>query len=137
MEKIASGQPVDPVKVLIRRYQGVVNKQASIAREQSAGLNLRIQYPDGSVQSEKYLRDANNVIIKDPITGKARRIDFVVFVGDAAVDSVEVTSLNAPKGQQILRENRIRNAGGIYVLDVRTGKLVDISAVQTRILRVR
>ena len=59
----------------------------------------------------------NGSIKKDPITGEARRVDFVVSDGKKVINSIEVTSLTADKTDQIAKENRIRNAGGNYIRD--------------------
>ena len=85
--------------------------------------------------SEAYLRDADGNIVKDPETGKARRIDFVVVKDGKVIDSIEVTSKTADKSDQLAKENRIREFGGNYIRD-NNGNLIKIpSSVQTRVER--
>ena len=87
------------------------------------------------VVSEAYLRDKDGNIVKDPISGTARRIDFVVVKDGKVVDSIEVTSKTADKTEQSAKEERIREAGGNYIRD-NDGNLVEIpSYVQTHIER--
>ena len=61
------------------------------------------------------MRNIEGNIVRDPISGEARRIDFVVVKDGAVVDSIEVTSETADKTWQTAKEERIREAGGIYV----------------------
>ncbi|KIY37960.1 hypothetical protein TZ03_25195 [Pseudomonas sp. 10-1B] len=69
-------------------------------------------------------RDAKGKIVKDPLTGEGRRVDFVI-------KRKEVTSLTAPEIAQ-LEKMRIREVSGIVVREPGTKKLIevdDISAV--------
>ena len=80
-------------------------------------------------------RDENGNIVKDPVTGEARRIDFVVVKDGKVVDSIEVTSKTADKTGQSAKETRIRENGGNYIRDS-NGNLIKIpDNVQTRIER--
>ena len=88
---------------------------------------LRNQYPDASIQSEQYLRDADNNIVLDPLTGEARRIDHVVIRDGQVIDSVKTTSPAARKGPQVDKENRIRQEGGNYVRDRESGCAVELN----------
>ena len=82
-----------------------------------------------------YLRDENGEIVKDPVTGEARRIDFVVVKDGKVVDSVEVTSKTADKTEQTAKEDRIRENGGNYIKTT-DGDLVRIpDDLKTRIER--
>ena len=82
-----------------------------------------------------YLRDQDGNIVKDPETGEARRIDFVVTKNGKVVDSIEVTSKSADKTEQIAKEQRIRENGGNYIRDSE-GTLIEIPKnVNTRIER--
>lgn len=88
-----------------------------------------------SIIREAYLRDENGNIVKDPVTGEARRIDFVVIKDGKVVEMVEVTSKTASKDAQTTKENRIRDNGGNYIKDDK-GDIVEIpNSVQTRIDR--
>jgi hypothetical protein len=49
---------------------------------------------------------------------------------------IEVTSNRANKENQINKENRIRDQGGTYIKDRKTGKMLDVSQIDTRILRL-
>lgn len=116
----------------------IQNKIDGLAREHEVEKELNSKYPESegySVMSEAYLRDENGNIVKDPITGEARRIDFVVIKDGKVVDSVEVTSKTADKTEQTAKENRIRENGGNYIRD-ENGNLVRIpDEVRTRIER--
>jgi hypothetical protein len=115
--------------------QVTANKRAGTAREGAIGDELRVQYPDASVQSERYLRLRTGERAIDPLTGTARRIDWVVTKNGVVLDSVEVTSMGASKAAQIAKEMRIRNLGGVYVRDRITRELVSVRDVTTRITR--
>lgn len=116
----------------------IQNKIDGLAREKEVGDELKEKYPESegySIISEAYLRDKDGNILRDPETGQARRIDFVVIKDGKVVDSVEVTSKTADKTAQSAKEERIRDAGGNYIKDA-NGNLVEIPAnVHTRIER--
>ena len=107
------------VEIVIIRKDILPNKAAGLERERTVEEELKKKYPESegyTVLSEQYLRDENGNIVKDPVTGEARRIDFVVIDKDGnVVDSVEVTSKTADKTEQTAKENRIRENGGNYV----------------------
>ena len=66
------------------------------------------------------MRDSEGKIVRDPETGEARRIDFVVVKDGQVVDSIEVTSETADKTGQTAKEERIRfqhDHGMISVVD--------------------
>ena len=116
----------------------IKNKQDGLKREREVVEELKEKYPEKegySIVSEAYLRDKDGNIVRDPVTGEARRIDFIVIKDGKVVDSVEVTSKTADKTAQSAKENRIREAGGLYIRD-NDGNLVKIpKTVQTRIER--
>ena len=116
----------------------IKNKQDGLAREREVHDELEKKYPPEEgyeIISEAYLRDKDGHIVRDPETGEARRIDFVVVKDGKVVDSVEVTSKTADKTQQSAKEERIRESGGNYIRDS-NGNLVEIPAdVKTRIER--
>lgn len=94
------------------------NKEDGLRREAEVADMLEKKYPESKgyeIVSEAYLRDIEGRIVRDPESGEARRIDFVVVKDGKVVDSIEVTSETADKTGQIAKENRIRHAGGIYV----------------------
>ena len=116
----------------------IKNKIDGLEREKEVSDELNEKYPPEKgyqVVSEAYLRDKDGNIVKDPISGTARRIDFVVVKDGKVVDSIEVTSKTADKTEQSAKEERIREAGGNYIRD-NDGNLVEIpSYVQTHIER--
>lgn len=116
----------------------IKNKQDGLRREKEVEDELREKYPEKEgykVESEMYLRDKNGNIVRDPETGEARRIDFVVTKDGKVVDSVEVTSKTADKTGQTAKEQRIRENGGNYIKDSE-GNLIEIPKdVNTRIER--
>ena len=116
----------------------IQNKQDGLRREADVEEELKEKYPpeEGyTIEKEVYLRDKDGNIVRDPITGEARRIDFVVIKDGVVIDSIEVTSKTADKTEQSAKESRIREAGGNYIKDS-NGNLVEIpDSVQTRIER--
>ncbi|MBR2461936.1 MAG: hypothetical protein IKB33_02265 [Spirochaetaceae bacterium] len=131
------GRVYDPDRK-VEKGEAIQNKQDGLRREEEVASELKEKYPeeDGyEIISEAYLRDKDGNIVKDPDTGEARRVDFVVVKDGKAVDSVEVTSKTADKTGQTAKEERIRENGGNYVKDS-NGKLVEIpKEVKTRIER--
>lgn len=98
--------------------QIVENKREGTKREEDALKDLQEKYPNSKgyqIVREAYLRDQDGNIVKDPETGEARRIDFVVVQDGKVVESVEVTSKTAPKETQCAKEERIRENGGNYI----------------------
>lgn len=123
----------------VKENSGLIkNKEDGLAREKEVREDLEKKYPPEQgyqIVSEAYLRDENGNIVKDPETGTARRIDFVVVKDGKVVDSIEVTSTTADKTEQTAKENRIRENGGNYIRD-NDGNLVKIpDDVSTRIER--
>lgn len=116
----------------------IQNKIEGLRREAEVYEDLKKQYPPEAgyeIVSEAYLRDAQGNILKDPETGKARRIDFVVVKDNQVVDSVEVTSKTADKTEQLAKENRIRDIGGNYIYND-AGNIVKFpDSVRTRVER--
>ncbi len=118
--------------------EAIKNKLDGLAREQEVAQELEKKYPPEKgyqIVSEAYLRDKDGNIVKDPVTGQARRIDFVVVKDGKVVDSIEVTSKTADKTGQCAKEDRIKDAGGNYIRD-NNGNLVPVpTTVRTRIER--
>ncbi len=100
-------------------HEGLIsNKEEGLRREAEVEEDLKKKYPESDgyeIVNEAYLRDSEGKIVKDPETGTARRIDFVVVKDGQVVDSIEVTSETADKTEQTAKENRIREAGGNYI----------------------
>ena len=111
------------------------NQKAGAAREVLEKADLEKKFPDASVQGQRYLRDADGKIVKDPLTGEGRKVDFGVVQDGKALDMVETTSQTANKTKQIDKENRIREVGGTFIKDKETKKLVDVKDVPTRVSR--
>lgn len=123
---------------VLEKGKPIQNKIDGLQREAEVKDELEEKYlPEKgyNIISEAYLRDAEGNIVKDPETGKARRIDFVVVKGGKVLDSIEVTSKTADKSDQLAKENRVRESGGNYVRD-NNGNLIKIpSNIQTRVER--
>lgn len=105
------------------------NREDGADREAKAHEELKKEFPeeDGyKIEREQYLRDKDGKIVKDPETGEARRIDFIVIKDGKVIKSIEVTSETAPKDAQIAKEDRIREAGGNYIKDRDTGELIEM-----------
>lgn len=122
-----------------------INRIDGAARQEAVGAELLRDYPAEqgyNVESESYLRNQDGSIAPDPSVQEGnglegtRRLDFVVIKDGQVIKSVEVTSEAAPKALQSAKEDRIREAGGNYVLDRSTGELVPFaSRVRTEITR--
>lgn len=116
----------------------IQNKIDGLRREGDVHDELKEKNPAEKgykIESEVYLRDENSNIMKDPVTGEARRIDFVVTKDGKVVDSVEVTSKTADKTAQLAKEERIRENGGNYIKDSE-GNLLRVSDdIHTRVER--
>lgn len=111
------------------------NQKDGARREEATERELKEQHPDASVQREQYLRDKDGNIVKDPLTGEARRVDHAVIKDAKVVDLVETTSPTADKAVQIAKENRILEEGGAFIRDRTTGKPVPIGDTPIRIIR--
>lgn len=120
------------------KNEPIKNKQEGLERERKVEEELKSQYPERKgygILSEVYLRDETGSLVRDPLTGETRRIDFVAIKAGKAVDSIEVTSITADKTEQSAKEERIRSNGGNYIRD-NNGILIEIpSDIHTRIER--
>ena len=116
----------------------IKNKIEGCRREGEVLDELKDLYPEEEgykIEQEVYLRDENGKVVKDPETGEARRIDFIITKDGKVVKSIEVTSKTASKEVQTAKENRIRESGGNYIKDS-NGNLVEIPKnIKTEIWR--
>lgn len=119
--------------------QIVQNKEDGCRREADQSADLLRQYPQTEgfrILPERILLDAKGLPIADPVTGECRRLDFVVVDREFTPQrSLEVTSTTAPKVEQFAKEQRIRDAGGTFVREPSSQKLVDISGLSTELIR--
>jgi RHS repeat-associated protein len=113
------------VKDIKSGYGILKNARNGGRREKEVAAQLQVENPDAKVQNQTYLRDANGKIVKDPVTGEGRRVDHAVINGDTA-ETYETTSQTANKTAQTAKENRIREAGGVYVRDRQTKKVCKV-----------
>jgi hypothetical protein len=138
--KVSGKRVMSQGEKLIAARRVAMNRIAGDRREMIVNRFLSRQFPAAQgyqVHPEQYLRNAAGEIARDA-AGKGRRLDFVVFQGDKAVSTIEVTSKTASKAAQAAKELRIREAGGRYLLNPDTGKLVKLAADQlTDTLRLR
>ncbi len=115
------------------------NRVSGAAREEAVASELADKYPAENgyhIERECFLRDETGKITVDPNTGESRRIDFEIIKDGEIVKSVEVTSETAEKTAQLAKEERIRDTGGNYIEDRRTGELVRFAPdVQTEVIR--
>ena len=105
------------------------NREAGRLREEKVYGELLEEYlsEDGyHVERQPYLRDEKGEIVKDPQTGKGCRFDFAVEKDGRVERLIDVTSETADKTAQLEKGRRIREAGGNYIRDCRTGELVPI-----------
>ena len=108
----------------------IKNKIEGDRREDIFKKRMEAQNPNATIQCECYLRNEQKESVKDPVTGERRRVDTVVIEGGKA-KTYEVTSPTADKADQLAKEVRIRAAGGTYIKDRSTGKLVPVSGIST------
>lgn len=116
----------------------IKNKGDGLAREKAVHEELSKQYPPSEkyvITPEAYLRDSNGKIVKDPKSGEARRIDFVVSKDGVSVKNIEVTSETADKTEQMAKESRIRENGGNYIKDANGNSVRIPDSVETQIDR--
>ena len=115
------------------------NRISGAAREEAVASELADKYPPESgyhIERECFLRDETGKITVDPNTGESRRVDFEIIKDGEVVKSVEVTSETADKTAQLAKEERIRDTGGNYIVDHRTGELVRFAPdVRTEVIR--
>lgn len=112
------------------------NRTDGKAREAKTEKELKQENPDSNIQNERYLRDKDGKIVKDPKTGEGRRVDHAVIKDGKVTKLVETTSNSAPKNAQSLKEERIREQGGTYIRDkTDKKKLYDVSNVPTETRR--
>ena len=131
-EAILEAPPSEPSQIEMNGINGVI-------REIVAFEELERECPpeDGfHIESECCLRDEDGIIVRDPETGESRRVDFVAIKDGEVKRSIEVTSETADKTKQLEKEERIRDAGGNYVMDRKTGELAPYApGVKTEIWR--
>ncbi len=113
----------------------IPNKVAGTAREAKVGSRLEATFGKQNVLKERYLRDATGKIVKGP-DGTARRVDFVVKRSDGSWQPIEVTSKTADKTLQLIKEQEIREAGGMFVRNPKTKELIEVSDI-SRLIRVK
>jgi hypothetical protein len=118
---------------------GLVQDNAAAGRARELRVQNRLEgaFPNAKVQRESYLRNADGTRAVDPLSGEARRMDHVVIENERVRHLVETTSPTADKMEQILKEQSIRSQGPVYIRDRSTGKLIEVSDVETRIIRVK
>lgn len=116
------------------------NRVDGAAREDNVLANLQNQFPEKlgyHIESQCPLRDENGSVVRDLVSGEHRRLDFVVIHDNKIIKSVEVTSMNANKTEQLAKEDRIREAGGNFVIDKSTGNLIAFAPnVKTEVVRL-
>ncbi|CAI8880618.1 Rhs family protein [Pseudomonas sp. IT-P74] len=117
-------------------WECIPNKVAGSAREARAKAIFEKRYGKKNVLGERYLRNAEGKIVKDPLTGEGRRVDFVVKNTDGSGTAKEITNLTASKFAQLEKEMRIREAGGVFVREPGTKKLIEVTDVST-VIRAR
>jgi hypothetical protein len=122
------------IKREAQRAQIATNAKDGAQRERDFVKELQAKYPSASIQSQTYLRDKDGKIVRDPVTGEARRVDVVVVRGRQGI-AFEVTSRTADKTRQSEKDARIRSSGGNYFRDRTSGNMMKLD--RTRIERRR
>lgn len=141
-KEIAQDGTEKAVKEVKEISQVVKNKWDGIKREEEVLEKLISKYGKDNVLREQFIRDKLGRIIKDPLTGEARRIDLIVIdKGGKVLRSIEVTSKTAPKDIQIAKELRIleqaRDLGGAFIKDISTGQMYEFGKdLVTEIVRL-
>jgi len=118
-----------------------LNRENGALREEKALGDIQKEFPESEgfkYHQEAYLRDEQGNIIRDQLSGEARRIDILVEKEGKIHKSFEVTSESAPKELQLAKEERIRQTGGNFILDRDTGTLIELPKnVTTEIRRYK
>lgn len=125
-----AGEADDAIDALRKGENVLDNARNGLRRERAVAEELAQQYGDDAVQGQQLLRNAEGAKAVDPLTGTGRRLDAVVIQEGTAVRSVEVTSPTASNAA------RIREAGGTFVRDRNTVRLVNIEDIPTEEIRV-
>ena len=106
------------------------NAETGAQRAVKTAEELAAENPGEVVQGERTLRDAAGNKVPDPVTGEARRVDHAVIDRDAnTAKTYETTGDKVDKRLQQKKEERIRDAGGTFIRDKETGKLIPVENV--------
>ncbi|GAA3075550.1 hypothetical protein GCM10010520_23320 [Rhizobium viscosum] len=105
-------------------------------RERMVEADLKAGNPNAIVQNQTLIVDKNGKKVLDPITNQGRRVDHVVIEDGKVTRIVETTSPTASKTAQRLKEIAIRDSGGEYIKDRKTGKLISIKDISSETARV-
>ena len=129
----------DSISMDAQVHHVVKNKEEGLRREHFVELELFDLFPEAEgyfITREAHFRDSSGSRVHDPESETGRRIDFVVTNRDGVIiDLIEVTSKTSDKTRQLAKEERIRNAGGNYIM-LRDGRLAEIpGSVRTKIVR--
>lgn len=124
--KLNAGEtPRSPEDYVQRRQQLDQNRADGTRRQEQYRQEMADIYGEENVLTERFLRNANGDVVRDPVTGEGRRLNCVVVNGQCGY-AAEVTSPTVDERQQIRKETNIRNAGGIFVENPRTGELIEV-----------
>jgi RHS repeat-associated protein len=123
----------DAAKRLARAVRMERNAATGARRAAEGRAQIRADNPGRRTQSESTLRTSDGRKAIDPVTGKGRRVDEVVFDGKGGAKSHEITGPNVDKTAQAAKEQRILDNGGTYVRDRQTGDLCKIQGPCQRV----
>jgi hypothetical protein len=113
-----------------RAAQLLKNVADGAQRAARTAEELAAENPGKVIQHERALRDASGNKVLDAVTGEGRRVDHAVIDRDAnAAKTYETTGSEVDKRLQLQKEDRIRKAGGTYIRDKETGKLIPVQGV--------
>jgi hypothetical protein len=108
------------------------NAKAGAEREVKTAAELKAENPGKVVQDERMLRNDEGKKVVDPVSGEGRRVDHAVIDREAnTAKTYETTGMNVDKTEQLAKEQRIRDAGGTFIRDKETKKLVPVEGVST------
>lgn len=106
------------------------NKLDGTAREEQVMKDLVSKNGENNIIREALLRNKDGIPIKDPESGEARKIDFIVTKGEKVIESIEVTSETADKTSQMAKQARIleqaEKQGGAFIKD-KHGDLIEFT----------
>lgn len=106
------------------------NHQEGLRRQDEVAQELAAENPGKVVQGERLLRDETGKKVVDPVTGQGRRVDHAVIDRDKGTARTYETTGNAvDKTVQLEKEQRVRDAGGRYIRDKETRKMVEVEGV--------
>ena len=115
----------------------LVHRDVLAEREVHAAAELREQMGNSGLSLEEERFCDNREVPGDarPATDLLQDEKVLPESGPTRPDGADVTSTTANKAEQFAKEERIRDAGGTFIKEPETQKLVNISGIPTELIR--